>query len=65
MSETHTVHFKFDPALRAYLEWLDAEGMAFSLPGFDVFAAGYRARVAEDDAAQPAASGQGAGEGQV
>jgi hypothetical protein len=49
-TETRTVHFTIDPALRAYLAWLDAEGLAFSLPGFDVFAAGYRANEAEGGA---------------
>lgn len=46
--EIRTVHFTIDPALRAYLAWLDAEGVAFSLEGFDLFAAGYRAREAEE-----------------
>lgn len=52
--ETRTVHFKVDPALRAYLEWLDAEGHEFDRDEYGVFAAGYRAKEAEqadDDAA--------------
>lgn len=52
--ETRTVHFRLDPALRAYLAWLDKEGLAFSPAGFDLFAAGYRARVDEEEDRRPA-----------
>lgn len=45
-TETRTVHFTFDPALKAYLAWLgdrDFDGAEYA-----TFAAGYRARVDED-----------------
>lgn len=49
-TETRTVHFTFDPALKAYLAWLgdrDFDGAEYA-----TFAAGYRARV--DEEAPPA-----------
>ena len=49
MSETRTVTFQVDPALSAYIAWLDAEGRAFDLQAFDLFAVGYRAAEAERD----------------
>jgi protein gp37 len=43
-SGTWTVHFSVDPALRAYLAWLEEDtGRAFDLDAYDLFAAGYRA----------------------
>lgn len=48
MSETttRTVNFKVDPALAAYLEWLEENGLTFDVHTFDLFAAGYRATLA-------------------
>jgi hypothetical protein len=44
ISGTRTVHFSVDPALRAYLAWLEEDtGRAFDLDAYDLFAAGYRA----------------------
>lgn len=54
-AETRTVHFTLDPALKAYYAWIEAEGRGFSLKHYDLFAAGYRARVAETKAADPRA----------
>lgn len=53
---TRAVHFRIDPALRAYSEWVDATDQEFNLNAFDLFAAGYRARDAEDAARQQAGS---------
>lgn len=50
--EVRTVHFKLDPALRAYFAWLDETGRTFSPNVYDLFAAGYRARVTEEAARQ-------------
>jgi hypothetical protein len=48
-SETRTVHFKVDPALRAYLEWLDTEGREFDHQVYDLFAVGYRSAATDRD----------------
>jgi hypothetical protein len=56
--ETRTVQFTIDPALRAYFAWLDAEGLTFAPGEFDVFAAGYRAREAEDAGRRRAGHGR-------
>lgn len=45
--ETRTVHFSVDPALRAYVEYIAIEGREFVPDDYDLFAAGYRARAAE------------------
>lgn len=52
--EHRVVHFTIDPALEAYLFWIDSEGREFRLGDFDLFAAGYRAeRIGEaSDAGQ-------------
>lgn len=55
MNETRTVHFTVDPALRASMAWLDQEGLTFAPAEFDAFAAGYRAREAEEAAAAQSA----------
>jgi hypothetical protein len=62
--ETRTVHFRIDPALRAYVAWLDSEGREFDLEDYDLFAAGYRARVAEEDD-QPGRATAGEGDGRA
>jgi len=49
-TETRTVHVKLDPAMAAYLACLEAAGTSFSPRGYDLFAKGYRARVAEERA---------------
>lgn len=41
--EVRTVHFTIDPALAAYLAWIDQEGREFDRDDYGVFAAGYRA----------------------
>lgn len=46
-TETRAVHFRLDPALRAYLEWIEAEGRQMDLEEYDLFAAGYRAKARE------------------
>ncbi len=56
MKEPRTVCLKIDPALSAYLEWLDDTGREFDLHTFDLFAAGYRA-------AEQARDQRGTGEG--
>ena len=61
-TETRTLHFRLDPALRAYLVWLEAEGLTFNPDEYDVFAAGYRAALAALAAELPAGDG-GAGNG--
>lgn len=46
--EIRTVHLTLDPALEAYLIWLDSEGREYDLHDYELFAAGYRAeRIAE------------------
>lgn len=50
MSERRTLHFRLDPALRAFFEYLDANGRQFVAEEYDLFAAGYRARIAEEPA---------------
>lgn len=57
MTETRTVHFPIDPALRAYLLYLDATEGEYSHSGYDAFAAGYRARLAEEAPAEGEAIG--------
>ena len=47
-SEARMVYLKVDPALSAYVEWINARDQGFDLQAFDLFAAGYRARVAEE-----------------
>lgn len=59
--ETRTVHFKLDPSLRAYLEYLDRTGRTFSLEGFDLFRANYRPKGTEEEAAPPAGAQEGEG----
>lgn len=61
MSETRTVTLTIDPALRAYLLHLDATEGEYSHAGYDLFSAGYRARLAEA-APAPAAEGGEAGD---
>jgi hypothetical protein len=45
MSDTRTVHFKIDPALKAYLVYLESTNQEFSLDGYDRFAARFRRQV--------------------
>ena len=49
-TDTRTVHFSVDPALRAYAAYLEAQDRLFNPQEYDVFSAGYRARVAEEQA---------------
>lgn len=67
MIETRTLHYRVDPALRAYCAYIDAEGQGFDLEQYDLFAAGYRARVSEEEAPTPpeprAAAAEGASHG--
>lgn len=44
---TRTVHFRIDPALLAYVEWINARGQEFDVHDFDQFAADYRAEEAD------------------
>ncbi len=37
-----------NPALRAYCAWIERHGLAVNTREYDLFAAGYRARVAEE-----------------
>jgi hypothetical protein len=39
---TRTVHMRLDPALVAYLTWLDQEGRQFTLHDYELFSSGYR-----------------------
>ncbi len=52
--ETRTVQFTIDPALAAYLAWLDCEGKEFDLQGFDLFAAGFRAAASTESEGESA-----------
>lgn len=59
---TRTVHFRLDPALMAYVEWINARGQEFDVHDFDQFAADYRAeeangltRIDKPTSEQPAA----------
>lgn len=59
MRETRTVRLQIDPALLAYMEYVEVARRGFDLNEYDLFAAGYRARADECDAgcgSQPEAS---------
>lgn len=58
-SETHTLHFSVDPALKAYLVYLDATGEEFDPGDCDRFVAGFREQVD----AEHRDGGEGLGDG--